>query len=77
MIESGNFEPGKEADFVVLDWTAGQSAMKWHTSLAVTEQGPRTMEQAAQLLFSIMCLGDDRKVDQTWIMGQCAYKKQA
>ena len=71
----GNFQPGKEADFVVLDWTAGQRAMQWHTSLAVSEDGPKTIEQAAQLLFSIMSIGDDRNVDETWIMGERAYKK--
>ena len=29
----GNFDTGKEADFVALDWNAGQSAMAWHQSL--------------------------------------------
>lgn len=71
----GNFDIGKEADFVVLDWKAGQRAIQWHESLIVTEGGPRTKEQAAQLLFSVMVLGDDRNVDETWIMSQRAYKR--
>ena len=71
----GNFDPGKEADFVVLDWAAGQKAAAWQTSQMVDKNGPKSMEQAASLLFSIMILGDDRSVDQTWIMGERAYQK--
>lgn len=70
----GNFNPGKEADFVALDWKAGQLAMEWHQSLT-TETGPATTEHAARLLFGIMALGDDRNVDETWIAGRRAYKK--
>ncbi|MDZ4818235.1 MAG: guanine deaminase [Planctomycetota bacterium] len=72
----GNFNVGKEADFVALDWNAGQSAMRWHQSL-VCKGTPETMEQAAQLLFGIMSLGDDRNVDETWIAGKRAYSKSA
>jgi guanine deaminase len=71
----GNFNVGKEADFVVLDWTAGQKASAWQTSQIVDEDGPHNMDQAASLLFSIMILGDDRNVDETWIMGKKAYQK--
>ncbi|HKM49911.1 MAG TPA: guanine deaminase [Candidatus Bathyarchaeia archaeon] len=73
----GNFEPGKEADFAVLDWNSGPEAMAWHESLLVGKEGPKTMQQAAGLLFSIMIVGDDRNVDETWVMGQRAYKKTA
>ncbi len=72
----GNFDLGKEADFVVLDWTSGQKAAAWQTSKMVDKNGPTTIEQAANLLFSIMILGDDRDVDQTWIMGEKAYHKK-
>ena len=71
----GNFEKGKEADFVVLDWNAGQSAMTWHQSLITGGNVPETMDQAAQLLFGVMVCGDDRNVDETWISGRRAYKK--
>jgi guanine deaminase len=71
----GNFEPGKEADFVTLDWNVGQRAMVWHGSLLVGKKGPTTMQEAADLLFSIMVIGDDRNVDETWIMGKQAYKR--
>jgi len=71
----GNFDPGKEADFVTLDWNVGQRAMVWHGSLLVGKKGPTTMQEAADLLFSIMVIGDDRNVDETWIMGKQAYKR--
>jgi hypothetical protein len=70
----GNFDKGKEADFVAIDWNAGQSAMRWRQSLIV-EGGPKTVDQAAQLLFGVMMVGDDRNVDETWIAGERAYKK--
>jgi guanine deaminase len=34
------------------------------------------MEEAAKLLFAIMICGDDRSVEETWVMGEQAYKKQ-
>ena len=71
----GNFDKGKEADFVALDWNAGQAAMSWHQSLITGGNVPETMDQAAQLLFGVMACGDDRNVDETWIAGRRAYKK--
>ena len=71
----GNFEVGKEADFVVIDWLAGPPAMEWHQSLVVGEEGPATMADAAALLFGVMMVGDERCVDETWVMGELAYKK--
>lgn len=71
----GSFEPGKEADFVVLDWNGGPMAQPWHQSLVVDDKGPRTMEQVANLLFGIMMVGDDRAVDETWVMGKRLHKK--
>lgn len=71
----GNFEVGKEADFVALDWNAGPTAMEWHQQLFFGEAGPTTMEEAAHALFSIMMVGDDRNVDETWVSGVRLYKK--
>jgi guanine deaminase len=65
----GNFAPGKEADLVMLDWNAGQAAQAWRQSLHLGEGGPTTLEQAADLLFGIMMVGDDRAVAETWVMG--------
>lgn len=70
----GNFNVGKEADFVVLDWTAGPQASRWHAEL-LAEKPLETVEQAAELLFAIMAVGDDRCVDQTWIFGEQLYSK--
>ncbi len=71
----GNFDKGKEADFVAIDWNAGQHAMPWHQSLISGASGPATTDQAAQLLFGVMALGDDRNIDETWAAGQRVYKK--
>lgn len=71
----GNFDIGKEADFVALDWTAGPPASAWHASLLVEEGGPQTVEQAGELLFSIMMVSDERAVDETWVAGERLYKK--
>lgn len=71
----GNFTPGKEADFVALDWNSGPAALPWHQSLVVGPQGPKTMEEAADLLFAIMMVSDERSVDETWVMGERLYKK--
>lgn len=73
----GNFDKGKEADFVAIDWNAGQPAMRWHQSLTMEGDGPETMDQAAQLLFGVMTVGDDRNIDETWVAGKRAYKKNA
>ena len=61
----GNFEVGKEADFVVLD-------------LAATPIIKRRMAKAdsiADRLFALMILGDDRAVYSTHVMGQCQYSR--
>jgi guanine deaminase len=71
----GNFDKGKEADFVALDWNAGQLAMRWHQSLNNAGNSPETIDQAAQLLFGIMALGDDRNIDETWVAGKRLYKR--
>lgn len=70
----GSFDVGKEADFVAIDWTSGPSAMAWHQSL-VAENGPVTVQDAANLLFGVMMVGDERNIDETWIFGNRAYKK--
>src|SRR5258708_5402120 len=71
----GNFAPGKEADFVVLDWNAGPLAQSWRQSLTVGEGSPMTVEEAADLLFGLMMVGDDRAIAETWAMGRKLYEK--
>ncbi|KQQ06058.1 MULTISPECIES: guanine deaminase [unclassified Rathayibacter] len=70
----GSFDIGKEADFVALDWTAGPPASAWHQSLA-HDGGELTQDAVRELLFGIMMVGDERAVDQTWVMGELAYQK--
>lgn len=72
----GNFNVGKEADFVALDWNAGQHALAWHQSLVCPGNVPATIDDAAMVLFGIMACGDDRNVDETWVGGKLAYKKK-
>ncbi|EAW38725.1 guanine deaminase [Lyngbya sp. PCC 8106] len=65
----GNFEIGKEADFVVLD---GRST----PLLTLRTQGKinaKTLEQIADFVFALMILGDDRAVAVTYILGEQAY----
>lgn len=72
----GNFNPGKEADFVVIDWNGGPLITKWHQSL-ITETAPKNKDEAAKLLFGVMAVGDDRAVDETWVAGKRLYKRGA
>lgn len=58
----GNFEPGKEADFVVIDW---QSTPLMARRIARAE----TLEE---MLFVLMILGDDRAIAATHILGERA-----
>ncbi|MBE9138631.1 guanine deaminase [Nodosilinea sp. LEGE 07088] len=64
----GSFDPGKEADFVVLDPQAT-------TLLALRNEAgiPLTLESLADLLFSLVIMGGDRAVTATYIMGELAY----
>jgi guanine deaminase len=56
----GNFEPGREADLVVLDPAATPLSAR-RDSLCHT---------LAERLFALMMLGDDRSVAETWILGK-------
>ncbi|WP_410015075.1 guanine deaminase [Sodalis sp. C49] len=63
----GNFMPGKEADFVVLDPRA--------TPLQRLRQtNSKTLRER---LFLMMILGDDRTIFQTWIQGEPVYRRDA
>jgi guanine deaminase len=56
----GNFAPGKEADFVVIDLTATPLAARRHART-------RTLEER---LFMAMMLGDDRFIAETYVLGK-------
>ncbi|EOR02158.1 guanine deaminase [Acinetobacter tandoii] len=59
----GNFDIGKEADFIVLDLQA--TALQ-----ALRQQHAKGIEDA---LFALMTMGDDRNIHATYVYGQAAY----
>lgn len=61
----GNFLPGKEADFLVID-PAATPLLKRRTEVA---QSPE------EVIFALAILGDDRAVKHTYIMGERAYSR--
>lgn len=66
----GNFDPGKEADFVVLDLQATPlMAFRTPTPTATS------LAELADKLFSLIILGDDRTIQATYIMGELAYER--
>ncbi|MHA2708205.1 guanine deaminase [Vibrio owensii] len=62
----GNFEAGKEADFVVLNWAATDlQKLRYQHSKSLEDK-----------LFSLMMLGDERNVEATYIAGELAYSTE-
>jgi guanine deaminase len=59
----GNFDPGKDADFVVLDFLATPTLR-----LRLAES-----EGIDERLFALMMLGDDRAIHATYVAGSPAY----
>jgi guanine deaminase len=68
----GSLDPGKEADFVVLNPQATPL-------LALRNEGgiPESLEALEDLLFSLVILGCDRTVTATYIMGERAYSSES
>lgn len=62
----GNFMPGCEADFIVLD----------NSPTPFLEFRLKQCKDLEERLFTIMMLGDDRCIKETFIMGESIYKKQ-
>lgn len=63
----GNFNIGKEADFVVLNLNA--TALQ-----TLRQQRTKNIEDA---LFALFTMGDDRNIEATYIYGQKAYQQSA
>lgn len=63
----GNFDKGKEADFVVLDWR----------STPLIKRRMAAANDLVEKLFALIMLGDDRAIFATHIMGQSAYRRDA
>ncbi|MBW4655547.1 MAG: guanine deaminase [Kaiparowitsia implicata GSE-PSE-MK54-09C] len=64
----GNFNVGKEADFVVLDPRATPIM-----ALRNAAPTPTTLETLAEQLFALVMMGDDRSVRATYVMGAIAH----
>ncbi|NNM58993.1 MAG: guanine deaminase [Legionellales bacterium] len=60
----GNFDKGKEADFIIIDPDASPF-LKYRR---------RGVEDIFELLFILMTLGDEKIINSTYIMGECAYR---
>ena len=61
----GNFVPGKEADFVVLDWAASEAQR--------LRQG--RSQTINDLLFALMMLGDEVNVLRTYILAEQVFNR--
>ncbi len=66
----GNFEAGKEADFIVLD-TQATPLMK----LRNPSPDATSLTELADKAFAMMILGDDRAVKATYVAGAIAYSR--
>jgi guanine deaminase len=61
----GNFETGKEADFIVVDLA----------STALMKRKQSKCNSLDEVLFSLMMLGDDRAISATYVAGEKIYEK--
>ena len=66
----GNFEPGKEADFIVLNPRATALMARRNPTAIAT-----SLAELADQVFATIILGDDRAIQSTYIMGERAYEK--
>lgn len=66
----GNFEVGKEADFIVLDLRA-TPLMAFRNPAAVAS----SLSDLADRTFSLVMMGDDRAIQSTYILGEIVYQK--
>ncbi|GFE68082.1 guanine deaminase [Chroococcus sp. FPU101] len=66
----GNFDVGKEADFIVIN-PRSTSLM----ALRNPEEVLNTLEELSERLFTLVIMGDDRAIQSTYIMGELAYEK--
>ncbi|MGR2857002.1 guanine deaminase [Erwinia sp. 1181_3] len=62
----GNFMPGKEADFVILDPAVSPLQQMRHAN----------SRDIWEKLFVLMTLGDDRNIAATWVNGRCVWQRE-
>ncbi|WP_341732536.1 guanine deaminase [Microcoleus sp. EPA2] len=68
----GNFDVGKEADFVILDPRA-TPVMAFRNEQNNEQMTPITIEELGEQLFSTIVLGDDRTIVATYVMGELVH----
>lgn len=61
----GNFEAGKEADFLVLDYSA----------TTLLEYRSQQVSKLWEKLFLLMIMGDDRAINKTYVAGELAHSR--
>lgn len=66
----GNFDIGKEADFIVLDHRA-TPLMAYRHAFHI----PESLKELADYAFSLMMMGDDRSVQATYTLGEIVYQR--
>jgi len=60
----GNFQPGKEADFIVVD-PAATPLQRLRVSRC---------KDVYEQLFVLMTMGDERNISETWVNGECVWR---
>lgn len=70
----GNFDVGKEADFVILDPRA-TPVMAFRNEQNNQQMTPITIEELGEQLFSTIVLGDDRTIVATYVMGELVHAR--
>lgn len=63
----GNFAPGKEADFVILDCRGKPGFVRPESEGCAAEEGNGSLQA---VLSRMMYLGDDRMIRETWVRGK-------
>jgi guanine deaminase len=68
----GNFDPGKEADFIVIDFKS-TPILNFRNRSPLTD----SLDDLADRLFSLVIMGDDRAIQATYILGELLYEKSS
>jgi guanine deaminase len=66
----GNFEVGKEADFIVVDLRS-TPIMAFRNPIAM----PMNLVELADRVFSLVIMADDRAIQATYVMGELVYQR--
>jgi guanine deaminase len=66
----GNFDPGKEADFIIVD-PRSTPLMAFRNA----DTTPADLTALADRVFSLLIMGDDRAIRATYILGALAYDR--